>query len=909
MTLPARLRSIFEGLFHRRRVEAAMQAELKSHVEMYAEDLIRSGVPASEARRRARLEFGGIVTVEENCRRARSLQWVDDLCGDLRYSARMLRRNPGFAAVAILSLGLGIGANTAVFSLVNTVLLKLLPVHRPERLFFIDDSNGRSAGANAPPYPCLERFRQHDKYFSGMAAFNADFLKVTIDGRPERVAGQFASGNYFDVLGVRAVLGRTLKAVDDSIVGSGGPGGLVAVISYGFWKRRFGGSPAVLGKDIQVGTNRFTIVGVMPPEFFGLQVGQPVDLTIPMTASGNSLSQKASWWFSVVGRLRDGASPRQAGAELDAMFQVYMDELGMDGEMRKNYFDHVVLVPASKGLNELRRKFSKPLLTVMAIVGLVLLIGCANVANLLLARATARRTEISVRLAIGASKGRLMRQMLTEGLLLVAAGVACGLLFAGNGVSLLLSFLTRIERNPILLRPGFDLHVLGFTAVVAVLTGIVFSLAPAIQASRQEAVTTAGNARTTTRGKGTVQMSHALVIIQVALSLVLLCGAALFARTLYNLRTLDPGFARDGVLSMQVEATLPAVREATPRNPDLFLAESRKIAHMWTNVVGRVTVLPGVRFATACTLSPLGGHDRGVLIAIAGHPDLSEHDSNIHLNQVSPGYFDTVGIRIITGRSFLPRDQSNSPRVAILNETAARFYFGADNPLGRKISLPGQNVTSEYEIVGLSADARYESLREPAERMIYLPITQAVDRITNLFLAIRTNSALAKALIQPTRKTVSGLVPGGFVTNIASIDEQIDSSLVQERLVSMLASLFGGLALSLACIGIYGIMAYSVIRRTREIGIRIALGARRSSVVWLVARQTVLLIVSGLAFGVTLVLATTRFIESELYGLEWDNAGAIGAAAIILVLVAAAATYLPIRKATRVDPTIALRYE
>lgn len=886
-----------------------MRDELKFHVERYAEDLIRSGIPESEARRRARLEFGGMVNVEENCRRARNLQWVDDLRGDLRYSTRMLRRNPGFAAVAIVSLGLGIGANTAVFSLVNTVLLKFLPVHRPERLFFVDDSNGRSAGANAPPYPCFERFRQHDKYFSGMAAFNADFLKVTIDGLPERVAAQFASGNYFDVLGIPAALGRTLKAEDDSIVGSGGPDGLVAVISYGFWKRRFGGSPAVLGKAIQVGTNRVTIVGVTPPEFFGLQAGQPVDLTIPMMATGNNLSEKALWWFSVVGRLRDGALPQQAGAELDAMFQIYMDEVGMPGEIRKNYFDHVVLVPASKGLNELRQRFSKPLLTIMAIVGLVLLIGCANVANLLLARATARRTEIAVRLAIGASRGRLIRQMLTEGLFLVAAGVACGLLFATNGVSLLLSFLARIERNPILLQSGFDLHVLGFTAVVAVLTGIVFSLAPAIQASRQEAASAGGNARTTTRGRANVQTSHALVIVQVALSLVLLCGAALFARTLYNLKALDPGFARDGVLSLQVEATLLAVQEGMPRNPDVFLAESRRIARMWTDLVGRVTAFPGVRFATACTLSPLGGHDRGVLIAIAGHPELSEHDADIHLNQVSPGYFDTVGIRILMGRSFTPRDQSNSPRVAILNETAARFYFGADNPLGRKISLPHQNVTSEYEIVGVSADARYESLREPAERMIYLPITQAVDRITNLFLAIRSNSASAKALIRPTRKAVSALVPGGFVTNIASIDEQIDSSLVQERLLSMLASLFGGLALALACIGIYGVMAYSVIRRTREIGIRIALGARRSSVVWLVTRQTVLLMVTGLALGIPLVLTTTRFVESELYGLASGDAAAIGAAAITLVLVTAAATYLPIRKATRVDPTIALRYE
>jgi predicted permease len=869
--------------------------------------------------RRARIEFGGAESVREECRQARGLQWFDDIRCDLHYAARMFRHNPGFAAIAVLSLGLGIGANTAIFTLVDTVLLKFLPVRQPERLVFIDSTGGRSEGSDAPPYPCFERFRNESKYFAGVAAFESSQEKAMVNGSQEKVAAQYVSGNYFDLLGVPAVLGRTLAARDDSVVGQGGRDGAVGVISYGFWKRRFAGDPAVLVKVIQLGSHPVTIVGVTPPEFFGLRTGTSPDVTVPMMLHGDSLHETASWWFSAVARLRDDAAAEQARAQLDAIFQSYMDGLVKDTslpletrrilvQMRKTEFDRIALIPASKGLGELRRQFSKPLLTIMVIVGLVLLIGCANVANLLLARASARQSEMSIRLAVGASRGRLMRQMFTEGLLLVVLGAGLGLLWARWGVTFLIHFFSARGRDPIVLQPHFDAGVLGFTLAVAVITGLFFSLAPALDATRRDPVEIAESSRTTfTRSSS--RAGRALVMLQVMLSLVLLCGAALFTRTLYNLRNLDAGFSRQGVLSMQVEAVLPSFSSDPAALRKVFGAQTAKTARMWRGLLERLKVLPGVQSASAGTLSPFGGKDRGVLIGIAGKPPLSEPDSSIELNQVSPEYFDTLGVRLLAGRLFTLQDQPNSIKVAILNEAAARFYFGTENPIGRKISFPGQMVSSEYDVVGVSRDVRYRNLRDRAERLVYLPLTQPLDRITTILLAVRTRSGIAKTLMQPVRKAVREQIPGGFVTNIATIDQQVSDSLVQERLVSLLASFFSALALLLACIGIYGILSFAVLRRMREFGIRFALGARRAAVIWLILRETVLLVGGGMALGIPVVLVTGRYIQSQLFGVKPIDATALAAAVLILAAVAGLAAFFPARRASQLDPNVALRYE
>ena len=456
MRLPARLRTWIRASFRRRDFERSMQDEMQLHVDLYEADLRRRGVPDAEAHRRARAEFGSVAARTDECREAVGLRLFDELRADVRFALRLLRQSPTFTFVALLSLGLGIGANTAIFSLVDTVLVKFLPVADPQHLFFVDNSGGKSGGGSGPPYPCYEALRDHNRFLAGIAAFHEGPVKVTIDGTPEQVLGQYASGSYFDVLGVKAVHGRVLTPRDDSVFGRGGPDGAVAVISHALWARRFGLDPAVLGKAVQVGTDWVTIVGVTPPDFFGLQVGSPIDITVPIMLQPNNLRSKHLWWMSVVGRLKPDASVAQARGDLETLFDAYMNEIGMPREKR-GYFSGIELVPADRGSNGLRRDYAEPLLIIMAIVALVLLIGCANVANLLAARASARRNEVAVRLAIGASRSRLVRQMLTEGAVLVSLGAAMGLLVARWGVA----FLLRILSGPgdgIRLQPRFDLR-------------------------------------------------------------------------------------------------------------------------------------------------------------------------------------------------------------------------------------------------------------------------------------------------------------------------------------------------------------------------------------------------------------------------------------------------------------------
>ena len=904
MSRLARLPSWVRSMFGRDDLERRMRLEMEAHLDLFESDLRRRGLSDEEARHRARAEFGSVAARQDECREAFGLRLLHELRGDVTYALRLLRRSPAFTVVALLSIGLGIGANTAIFSLVDTVLLKSLPVADPQRLFFIDNTGGRSGGGDGPPYPCFEVLRDGNRFFSGMAAFSAGPFKVSIDGgAPERVPGQHASGNYFEVLGIRAVHGRVLTPADDSVFDRGGPEGAVAVISYGFWNRRFARDPAVVGKSIQIGSRWVTIVGVTEAEFFGLQTGSPIDITTPMMLAGDDVRSKTTWWMSVVGRLEADASVEQARADVEALWDGYMTDIGQPPEKRGRIFTGIALVPAMKGLNALRRSFSEPLLIVMAIVGVVLLIGCANVANLLLARASARHHEMSVRLAMGAGRSRLVRQLLTEGAVLVALGSAGGLLFARWGASFIASLFGRGGQG-VLLNPAFDLRVLAFTAAVAAFTALLFSLAPALHATRSGAAKPA--ATTTSPAGSRARLGQSLVAIQVMLSVVLTCGAALFLRTLHNLNALDSGYDREGVLTTVVEASVPG-RAVPPATPGEQRRDHARLGAMWESLAARLMGMPGVTSAAVSTMSPLTGRDRGVGIAVEGaQPGLS--DGRTHLNQVTAGYFETMGIRVVSGRALTPQDRAASPRVVVLNETAAQAFFAGENPISRRLNFPKQRIEDYYEIVGVVRDARYRSLREPDQRMVYIPLDQAIDPITMAAVAVR-GPGDAMSLAPALRTAVADTIPGGFVTRLATIEERVKESLVRERLLSMLATFFGGLALALACIGLYGVMSYAVVRRTREIGIRIAIGARQRSVVWMVVRETLALVGVGAVLGAVAAAAAGRYVKSQLFGVAPGDPVAISAAVLLLLAVTVAAGYLPARRASRIDPMKALRCE
>jgi len=888
-------------LLHRGRADSELKEEVQAYFETMVERRMGHGLTREEARRATRLEHGDPDRVSELVRAARAGAWIEGAYLDARYACRTLRRNPGLAAAATLSLGLGLGANIAIFTLVNTVMLQSLPVRDPERLVFIDNSGGKSGGSSGPPYPCYALLRDNNQYFSGMAAFKEDEFRVTIDGVEEKMTGQYASGSYFDVLGVRPVLGRLLTPADDSVVGLGGPDGPLAVISYRLWKGRFGGSPAVVGKEIRVGTTGVTIAGVTQPGFDGLTPGLPVDVTIPMMLTGNNLQAKRLWWFHVVGRLKEGAPMEPARAELDTQFKAYMDETGGRGN---GYFSGIVLVPAAKGLNGLRRKFSKPLEIVMAIAGLVLLIGCANAANLLLARASARRNEMALRLAIGASRARLVRQLFTEGLLLTGLAAAVGVFLAKWGVSALVTLLAGV-RGRIVLEPHVDWRVMAFTVAGGLLTSLLFSIAPALYAARADAARPGADARAGDTGAFPQRAGSGLVVVQITLSVVLLCGAALFLRSLRNLTGLDAGFQREDVITVLAEAVLPRTALKPGKETEDELA---RIGRMWEDVTAPMAEFAAARAVGASSLGPLSGRDRGILMSVSGEPDRPELDHGIHVNQATAGYFDVFGITLLAGRTFAPADGANSRRVAILNEAAAQRFFPDSNPVGRQVSFPGQMITEAYEIVGVVRDTRYETLRKAAEPMVYVPLQQAIDRLSAVIIAIRARGDAA-GLLAVLRDRVRETLPGGFMSSAATLEQLVDESLVEERLLSVLANVFGGLALLLAAIGIYGIVSFTVVRRTREIGIRMAIGAGRRSVVWLVLRQTLALSGAGLAVGIPLVFAGKSYIESELFGIQGSDPGAIAVAIALLMVVALGAGSWPAWRASRVDPMISLRQE
>jgi predicted permease len=834
-----------------------------------------------------------IEATNDECRQAWGLERMDELRMDLRLTFRTLRQNPGFAVIAILSLGLGIGANTAIFGLVDAVILRILPVRDAAQLVFVQ--NVGTGGANGgPPYPCFELLRDKARGFAAMAAFSPSGMEVRIDRGREQVRGLWVSGNFYDLLGVKPLIGRALSASDDQTVGKGGPDGEVAVISRAYWQQRFSGDPAIVGRAIRLFDQSVTIVGVLPSEVMSLEPGRPIDMAVPMMLSDPvTLRDRGAWWLDVVARLKPGVGAEQARAESDALFQSFMADVRVSPDIRKLAFDRIELAPAGGGMDGLRTRFSKPLTALLILAGLVLLAACVTVANLMLARARARQKEFAVRLAMGARSGRLIRQTLTEALVLAGAGCALGIVLARQGEAALASFFAE-GNDQIVLNLSPNGRLLLFAVAVSLLTGLAFGILPALRAARVDpAAGLQSGSRSIAGSRASLRLGRVLVILQVALSTVLLAGAGLFIHSLRRLESVDLGFAREGILTMEVA-------------PEPALFGKPEWLALQTEILDRVRRVPGVRSVSWSTMTPLSGRDRGVIVDVPGFVSRTEIEKTIHLVSVSPEYFATLGAPLILGRAFTPRDGPSAPKVAIVNQTAARFYFGNADPIGKQVKFEHSNSAPLYEIIGVAKDAKHQNLRDQPWRFIFIPIAQAIDRINRLALTVRC-SGDAIGFAAPIGDVVRSARLPLLITNVSTMEKQVQRSLIRERLVSTLSAAFGGLALVLACIGLYGVLAYAVTRRTGEIGIRMALGATKGGVVWLILREAAALAIGGIAIGIPAALALGRISRGLLYGVESFDLPAFACALLVLLVFAAIAGIVPARRAGRLDPMSALR--
>ncbi len=902
------------GLFLKRKLERDLEDEIRSHLDMQIEDNLRLGMSPEAARYEALRKFGGVERVKESYRDRYSLSVVDSTLQDLRYALRMLRRSPGFTAVAVLTLGLGIGANTAIFSVIDAVLLKMLPVKNPERLVLLSHANIRQVIA-AFPYKDYKRLRDHNQVFSGVLAYRTLRLTVSVDNQAEpAIAGQFVTGNYYSVLGVRAALGRTILPDDDR------PGEQpVCVISHNYWQRRFARDPAVVGKIIHLSGMPFTVIGVTPPEFFGLEVGRSLDISVPvmvwaqMTVGGGVSivdDRQNSSLFTVMGRLRPEATMAQAQVDLGLLYQQIVAEGvarnpgGKRGGGQSMLDERLVCDSGGHGLSELRWQFSRTLLVLMSAVALTLLIACANVAGLLLARAVARRKEIAIRLALGVGRLRLVRQLGAESVLLGSLGGLLGLLFAFWGTSLLLPLMSQGE-IPVHLNLNPDIRILSFTVAVSALTSLLFGLAPAFLATRVDLNSTLKNDAPDLGGHRHLTFGQVFVIAQVALSLLLLVGAGLFVRSLQNLQRAETGFIRENVLVLKLEPA--GSGNKTPR-----------LGLFYDELLRRVEAQPGVRQASLVGYSPMARREwllqgqspasSANPMSLQGYAPQPGEDMVIPWMQVYPDSFATLGIPFVAGRDFSPQDNQQASQVAIINESMARRFYGNESSLGRRFGFGAPERSGEIEIIGVVKDVKYTSPRNEDRAMFYLPFAQANTGRGQMTLVVRTAgdpTPVAAAVQRETRE----LDPQMPRYEVETLGAQIAASLGQERLLATLSSGFGLLALLFSCLGLYGILSYTVARRTREIGIRMALGAERRDVLRLVMRDALQMALLGAALGIPAALAAARLLANQLFGINAADPLTIGMATLCLLAVAVAAGYLPARRAARVDPLVALRFE
>ena len=879
-------------------MEREMSDEWQFHLARRAEDLVqRHGLSPDEARRRARVEFGSIEKYKEQSRESLGLARLDEARGDLRYAFRTLAGSKAFTIAAVLTLALGIGANTAIFSLIDAVMLRTLPVDKPEQLTMVLAERPGRQPEDGFTNALWESIRDQQDVFSGVFAWSTpkqfDFAQGQV---AQRVRGLMLSGDYFSTLGIAPAAGRLISRADD--LRGCAP---IAVLSYAFWQAHFAGAPSALGDVVSLNRATFQIVGVSAPGFFGLEVGKQFDVAIPLCAAElfdkRNLDSRSRWWLSIIGRQKPGMTPEQVRAGLEALSPGVMRASvpGGTADQQQEFFRRkLVPSPAATGPSNLRRTFGQPLNMLMAFVALVLLIACANIAGLILARATARAKEIAIRTALGASRARIVRQLLTESVLLSALGAGLGLLLARWGTGLLVASLTT-DQNPVFVDLSLDGRVLGFTAGVAVLTGILVGLVPALRSTHASLMGAMKSQQAPIGGRVPFRGGRWIVAGQIALSLVLLVGAGLLLRTFVTLFTLDAGFDRNGVLVATARA--PWFAEDTVKMPP----EQR--AATYDEIVRRLRALPGVTSVARAFTTPIG--DDNWFEPVSPGREGTSSQATGTFNFVSPEYFRTLRTPLLAGRDFDDRDTKTSAPVAIVNESAARKFFPGVIAVGRHFRKPSQ--AAPIEIVGIVKDSKYESLREVIPPTFFLPAVQVPPRTQAEEFLIRT-SIPPSALIPSVRSAIRELnseVP----LNIHTLADQIADNLVQERLLATLSGFFGGLALLLAMVGLYGVLSYFVTQRRVEFGIRMALGAERGSILRLVMRDVVVVLAVGVATGLAAALASVKMLERMLFGLEPRDAMTMAAAACLLSGMALLAGYLPARRATRADPMIALRSE
>ena len=881
-----------------------LDREFAHHIAERKDELMKSGISVRDAESEARRKFGNATSQKERTRDVDLLTWLETCVADVRYAIRALRRSPAFALVAIFSLALGIGANTAIFSLINAVMLKSLPVLHPEQLVALtlgEANAGAVAVANAEfTNPIWEQIRDRQDMFAGVLATSPTQFDLTTGGEVRRATGEYVSGDYFTVLGVRPAAGRLLVHGDDI---RGCPA--VAVLSAPFWQSEFGGDAAAIGKPIQLGGKSFEIVGVADPSYFGMNVGSATQVYAPLcseaviSGSNADLDQRARWWLTITARVKPAMSAAELHGRIKAMAPAVFEATIPDRYPAKDqavYAKSTLEVqPAPSGLSDLRDTYRSSLYTLMVVVGVVLLIACGNVANLLLARARVRQREAAVRLAVGAGRGRLVRQLLTESLVLAAIGAGAGVLFARWGTRLLVSLLST-NSNAVWLDLTVDGRMLAFTGAVAVLTGTIFGIAPALRAANvdpQSAMRGAGRGVTDDRRR--FSLAKTLVVGQVALSLTLLIAAGLMLGSFKRLTSVDLGFRGEGVLIVNTNISRAGLAE-----------EAR--GEFYQSLLDRLQTIPGARSVAQADIVPMMGMRWNDELVVDGFVPAKKRDGIVWFNSISADYFETLGIQMVTGRKFGPGDRVATQRVAIVNEAIAKKFFAGTNAIGQlfhtmDVDKPGPTV----QIVGVVKDSKYGSVKEDHSETVFLPASQEQHPRNMTRFAIRSAGPPA-ALIPAVRSAIAS-VNNTIAFNFRTLDEIVSTSLARSRLLAQLSAFFGALALVLAIVGLYGTMAYTVERRRNEIGIRIALGAARTRVLTMVLGEAGWMVFGGIVVGTAIAAGATRWVSSLLYGLEPTDVATYAIAASALAIVAIAASAVPAWRAARLDPMEALRDE